>query len=55
MHQNSYEKFKAQQYRDNLKKQICNQLQINLVEVPYTVKHKDIERYLVDNIKRLGY
>ena len=55
MHQNSYEKFRMQQYRDNLKKQICQQLQINLIEVPYTIKHKDIERYLVDNIKRLGY
>jgi hypothetical protein len=40
------EAFRNQQYRDELKRIYCRDAGILLIEVPYTVKHKDIPYYL---------
>lgn len=40
------EAFRNQQYRDELKRIYCRDAGILLIEVPYTVSHKDIPYYL---------
>lgn len=48
-------KFEAQQARDALKRQYCLENNCNLIEVPYTVKDKDIRDYVRQEIMKLGY
>jgi hypothetical protein len=45
------ESFYNQKYRDAIKRQKCKENGIKLIEVPYTVKIQDIERYIKDKIK----
>ena len=47
--------FRNQQYRDKMKKDICKKLNINLIDVPYTVKLEDIEYYLTDKLRQYKY
>ena len=42
----SYDNFVKQQRRDQMKQDICRKLGIKLITVPYTVKIKDIPRYI---------
>lgn len=44
--------YKSQKDRDELKKAICTLRNITLIVVPYTVPFKDIERYIVNNVKK---
>lgn len=53
MHGGSKDKFYGQQYRDNMKRQIAKKLGIRLIEVPYTVSHKDIPNYLIKSLREL--
>lgn len=46
----NFESFRNMQYRDELKKIYCKQLGITLVEVPYTVKDTDIEKFLYNKL-----
>lgn len=46
-----YQAFLDQKYRDELKRELCKQNNITLIEVPYTVKHADIEQFLRNKIK----
>lgn len=55
MHQGSRDKFQNQQYRDYMKKTMCKENGIDLIIVPYTVKHQDIAAYLIKHLKQLGY
>lgn len=43
--------FQNQQYRDYLKKSLCKKNNIILISVPYTVKHKHIESFLIKQLK----
>lgn len=52
---NNFEAFRNQQYRDELKKRMCMDNGILLLEVPYTVKHKDIPMFLYKQLKASGY
>lgn len=45
------EHFLNQKYRDDMKKRICKEYGIFLIEVPYTVKIHDIEDFLIEKIK----
>lgn len=47
--------FYNQKYRDQWKKRTCNDYGVNLIEVPYTVKVKDIRQYLIRELKSIGY
>jgi hypothetical protein len=49
------EAFLNQKYRDDMKKRICKEHGIHLIEVPYTVKVQDIRSYLIKNLSSLGY
>lgn len=44
-----------QKYRDELKRRMCQENGINLIEVPYTIKLNDIGPFLQFKLKQLGY
>lgn len=48
----SKEVFHNQKYRDLLKRDMCTKNGIKLIEVPYTVKIKDIENYLIYQLQK---
>ena len=49
------EAFRNQQYRDELKRRMCRDNRINLIEVPHTVKIPQIESYIRHQLKLIGY
>ena len=49
------EDFLNQKYRDIIKKNMCKDNNVILIEVPYTVKIEDIEYYIIKELKELGY
>jgi len=53
-HQNK-EAFKNQLYRDELKRRMCKDAGVVLLEVPYTVPIKDIESFLKNIINKYKY
>lgn len=55
MHKNSKERFYNQQYRDILKKDMCDKSGIQLVVVPYTVPEDQISHFLFQEFKKMGF
>lgn len=55
MHHGSKDKFQNQQYRDYMKKTMCKENGIDLIIVPFTIKHQQIPTYLFDKLKERGY
>jgi hypothetical protein len=53
MHKNK-EAFHNQKYRDELKRRMCRDNDVMLMEVPYTVKHKNIEGFIIKELRKLG-
>ena len=49
-HKNN-EAFLNQKYRDDMKRRMCKDENIILIEVPYTVKLENIERFIKDELK----
>ena len=49
------EAFLNQNYRDELKRRMCKDNMITLIEVPYTVKIEDIRKYLINKLLKHGY
>jgi hypothetical protein len=47
--------FMTQKYRDDMKRRICKENKVNLIEVPYTVKIEDIKDYIIEKCKKIGY
>jgi hypothetical protein len=54
-HRNNYQAFLNQKYRDEIKRMLCKQNEIKLIEVPYTVPFEDIESYIRIACRNLGY
>ena len=54
-HNNNYAVFRNQQYRDEIKRMICEKEGIRLIEVPYTVQPEDMEHYIRVKAVELGY
>jgi hypothetical protein len=50
----TYDNFIKQQQRDALKRKKCFSYGITLIEVPYTLEIKDIEKFLVQELKKNG-
>lgn len=55
MHQNSKHAFQNQQYRDHIKKELCEKHGIRLITVPYTIQEQDIPSFLYNELKKYGY
>ncbi len=53
--QKNYQDFLNQRYRDEMKKKMCRDAGVTLIEVPYTVKLQDIEKYLRTRLRQHGY
>ena len=49
------EHFLNQKYRDDMKRRMCERNGVILIEVPYTIKLKDIRQYIIDACRRVGY
>jgi hypothetical protein len=49
-----YQAFIDQKYRDDLKRELCKKNNITLIEVPYTIKHDDIENFLRNKLNQLN-
>jgi len=49
------ESFLNQKYRDELKRRMCNDNMITLIEVPYTVKTENIKKFLLQELFKRGY
>lgn len=49
------EAFLNQKYRDDMKRRICQENKINLIEVPNTVALDDIESFIRQKLKMIGY
>lgn len=55
MHKGSSSNFQNQQYRDIMKRDLCHKNNINLIEVPYTVKIHEIESFIINKLQKLYY
>jgi hypothetical protein len=49
------ETFLNQKYRDEIKRRMCKDNDIVLIEVPYTVQLEDIESYIINKLKEIDY
>ena len=49
------ETFTNQRYRDEIKRMICKNMGIKLIEIPYTVKHEDLYSHIYLAVINLGY
>jgi hypothetical protein len=47
--------FRAQQYRDHMKKEMCEKQGIKLIEVPYWIPEDNLETYIVQELRKFGY
>lgn len=54
MHKN-FEAFRIQQYRDEMKKQKCDENGFTLIIVPYTIPVESIENFLREQVRMVGY
>jgi hypothetical protein len=55
MHNNSKDRFQNQQYRDYIKRNLCKENGIDLIIVPYTIKHDQIANFLLRELSARGY
>ena len=51
----NYEMFQTQKYRDEIKRMLCVNNGIKLIEIPYTVKLRDMETFLIVECRKLGF
>ena len=49
------EHFMNQKYRDDMKRRICRDNGIVLIEVPYNIKIENIKKFLLSELRKYGY
>jgi hypothetical protein len=49
------EAFYNQKYRDDMKRRLCKDNNITLIEVPYNIKTENIRQYIINEIRKKGY
>ena len=49
----NYDHFTNQKYRDDMKRRMCRENGVYLIEVPYTVKIPDIEEFIINAYKKI--
>lgn len=49
------EAFYNQKYRDDMKRRICRENNVNLIEVPYSIEVSLIRNYLINELRKIGY
>jgi hypothetical protein len=49
------ESFYNQKYRDDMTRRKCQDNGVDLIEVPNTVKVNDIQDYIINELKKIGY
>jgi hypothetical protein len=49
------EAFLNQKYRDEIKRRMCKDAGVTLIEVPNTIKLEDIKGYLINKLRNAGY
>jgi hypothetical protein len=54
-HKNDPINFKNQQWRDNFKRDVCISKGITLIEVPYTVKYKELNNFILYELEKAGF
>lgn len=54
MHKN-YEAFRNQQYRDAMKKRLCEDNNVVLIVVPYTIPVDSIENFIREELQKYRY
>jgi hypothetical protein len=52
-HQN-IEEYEAQVFRDKLKKKLCRQHGIMLIEIPYTIRQQELKEFIVKKLRESG-
>ena len=50
----SMDAFRNQQYRDDIKKRLCLENNVNLIIIPYTVKISNIKQFLIKELKKIN-
>jgi hypothetical protein len=53
-HNNNKAEFRNQQYRDEIKRMLCKENNIKLIEIPHTVKLEDLESFIRMKCIELG-
>lgn len=48
------DQLETQKYRDEMKRNLCRENNVTLIEVPYNIKHENIENYLVEKLRDYG-
>ena len=51
----TYDAFRTQQYRDDIKRRLCEENEITLIEVPYSIQVSSIENYLTEKLREKGF
>jgi hypothetical protein len=49
------ETFYNQKYRDEIKRMKCKEKGIILIEVPYTIPHQDLEKYVEEQLQKYNF
>lgn len=47
----NHDQFVNQKYRDDMKRRLCAENKVILIEVPYTIAHKNIKKYLIKALR----
>lgn len=47
-----FKNFRLQQYRDYVKEQVCKENGVKLITVPYSVKIEEMEKYILEKMKK---